>query len=54
MRVVTYAAALKVADRMTVAAGGFGLCGIPENLVAESPASRHNQSNRHFQQLRGG
>ena len=22
-------------DEMTIAAGGFGLCGIPENLIAE-------------------
>ena len=21
-------------DKMTIAAGGFGLCGIPENLIA--------------------
>ncbi len=35
-RVVDYAAALEgLADGMTVAAGGFGLCGIPENLIAE-------------------
>ncbi len=35
-RVAGYAAALEgLADGMTVAAGGFGLCGIPENLIAE-------------------
>jgi 3-oxoacid CoA-transferase subunit A len=35
-RVVDYAAALEgLSDGMTVAAGGFGLCGIPENLIAE-------------------
>ena len=35
-RVADYAAALEgLADGMTVAAGGFGLCGIPENLIAE-------------------
>ena len=35
-RVATYAEALEgITDGMTVAAGGFGLCGIPENLIAE-------------------
>jgi 3-oxoacid CoA-transferase subunit A len=35
-RVADYAAALEgLADGMTVAAGGFGLCGIPENLITE-------------------
>jgi 3-oxoacid CoA-transferase subunit A len=35
-RVSTYEQALDgLADGMTLAAGGFGLCGIPENLIAE-------------------
>jgi len=35
-RVSTYAEALEgLEDGMTVLAGGFGLCGIPENLIAE-------------------
>ncbi|KEY59356.1 CoA transferase subunit A [Serratia sp. DD3] len=35
-RVVNYAQALDgLKDGMTVLAGGFGLCGIPENLIAE-------------------
>lgn len=35
-RVSTYEEALAgLADGMTVLAGGFGLCGIPENLIAE-------------------
>ncbi|ASL28431.1 CoA transferase subunit A [Azotobacter chroococcum] len=35
-RVNTYAEALEgLTDGMTVLAGGFGLCGIPENLIAE-------------------
>jgi 3-oxoacid CoA-transferase subunit A len=35
-RVATYAAAMEgLTDGMTVAAGGFGLCGIPENLISE-------------------
>jgi len=35
-RVKTYAEALAgLTDGMTVLAGGFGLCGIPENLIAE-------------------
>jgi len=35
-RVVSYAEALEgLRDGMTVAVGGFGLCGIPENLIAE-------------------
>jgi 3-oxoacid CoA-transferase subunit A len=35
-RVNTYAEALDgLTDGMTVLAGGFGLCGIPENLIAE-------------------
>ncbi|XXD09392.1 CoA transferase subunit A [Klebsiella sp. R445] len=35
-RVDCYAAALEgLTDGMTVLAGGFGLCGIPENLIAE-------------------
>ena len=25
---------------MTIAAGGFGLCGIPENLIAAATAAR--------------
>ena len=35
-RVNSYAEALEgLEDGMTVLAGGFGLCGIPENLIAE-------------------
>ncbi|RYG95134.1 MAG: CoA transferase subunit A, partial [Alphaproteobacteria bacterium] len=35
-RVGSYAEALSgLEDGMTIAAGGFGLCGIPENLIAE-------------------
>ena len=36
-RVANYAQALDgIADGMTLAVGGFGLCGIPENLIAEA------------------
>lgn len=35
-RVASYEAALDgLTDGMTLLAGGFGLCGIPENLIAE-------------------
>lgn len=35
-RVGSYAEAMEgIEDGMTVLAGGFGLCGIPENLIAE-------------------
>ncbi len=35
-RVSTYQEALAgLEDGMTILAGGFGLCGIPENLIAE-------------------
>lgn len=35
-RVASYEAALEgIRDNMTVLAGGFGLCGIPENLIGE-------------------
>ena len=35
-RVASYEQALAgLEDGMTLAAGGFGLCGIPENLIAE-------------------
>ena len=35
-RVASYEEALEgLQDGMTVIAGGFGLCGIPENLIAE-------------------
>ncbi|MGE8385378.1 MAG: CoA transferase subunit A, partial [Pseudomonas putida] len=35
-RVATYEQALEgLTDNMTVLAGGFGLCGIPENLISE-------------------
>uniref|UniRef100_UPI00261222D9 CoA transferase subunit A n=1 Tax=uncultured Pluralibacter sp. TaxID=1490864 RepID=UPI00261222D9 len=35
-RVASYQQALEgLEDGMTVLAGGFGLCGIPENLIAE-------------------
>ena len=35
-RVGSYEEALDgLADDMTILAGGFGLCGIPENLIAE-------------------
>ena len=35
-RVATYQEALEgLTDNMTLLAGGFGLCGIPENLIAE-------------------
>ena len=34
--VTSYAEALEgLEDNMTIIAGGFGLCGIPENLIAE-------------------
>ncbi|WP_277419568.1 CoA-transferase, partial [Pseudomonas viridiflava] len=35
-RVATYEEALAgLTDNMTVLCGGFGLCGIPENLIAQ-------------------
>jgi 3-oxoacid CoA-transferase subunit A len=35
-RVASYQEALEgLSNNMTVLAGGFGLCGIPENLIAE-------------------
>ncbi|WP_407206156.1 CoA-transferase [Citrobacter portucalensis] len=35
-RVATYQEALEgLTDNMTLLAGGFGLCGIPENLITE-------------------
>lgn len=35
-RVATYHEALEgLTNEMTILAGGFGLCGIPENLIAE-------------------
>ena len=37
--VITYSQALEgLEDGMTVLAGGFGLCGIPENLIKEISA----------------
>jgi 3-oxoacid CoA-transferase subunit A len=39
-RVSTYEEALAgLTDGMTVLAGGFGLCGIPENLIADSASA---------------
>lgn len=32
-----------LADGMTILAGGFGLCGIPENLIAQIKAMKTNQ-----------
>ena len=34
-------------DGMTIAAGGFGLCGIPETLIAAEPAVRRAQVRYH-------
>ncbi len=35
-RVASYEAALEgLTDGMTLLAGGFGLCGIPDNLISE-------------------
>ena len=31
-------------DGMTIMAGGFGLCGIPENLIAGDPRRRGSRT----------
>jgi hypothetical protein len=40
-------------DGMTIMAGGFGLCGIPENLIAAIRDSGVKGPDGHLQQLRG-
>jgi 3-oxoacid CoA-transferase len=40
-------------DNMTIAAGGFGLCGIPENLIAALHEERREGAD-HCGQQRGG
>ena len=39
-------------DGATLMAGGFGLCGIPENLIAAHPAQGDQGPDHHLQQLR--
>jgi 3-oxoacid CoA-transferase subunit A len=39
-------------DNMTIIAGGFGLCGIPENLIKEIKRRGH-QGTHYCQQQRG-
>ena len=52
-RVASYEAALEgLTDGMTLLAGGFGLCGIPENLIAEVQR-RQCRADGGLQQLRG-
>lgn len=52
-RVASYEAALEgLTDGMTLLAGGFGLCGIPENLIAEVQR-RGAGADGGLQQLRG-
>lgn len=52
-RVASYEAALEgLTDGMTLLAGGFGLCGIPENLIAEVQRRRAGADGG-LQQLRG-
>ena len=54
-RVADYRQALEgIADGMTVVAGGFGLCGIPENLIAEIGPHGHARPHGGLQQLRRG
>lgn len=51
-RVASYEAALEgLTDGMTLLAGGFGLCGIPENLIAEVQR-RRCRADGGLQQLR--
>jgi 3-oxoacid CoA-transferase subunit A len=40
-------------DGMTIMAGGFGLCGIPENLIAAIHDASVKGPYSDFQQLRG-
>jgi len=40
------------ARRMTLMAGGFGICGIPENLIAAVKGIRRHRPHHHLQQLR--
>jgi len=46
------AAVGKVADGATILMGGFGLCGIPENLIAAGPLQGHQRSHHNQQQCR--
>ena len=52
-RVASYEQALAgLTDNMTVLAGGFGLCGIPENLIAQIRRRRGQGPDGGLQQLR--
>ena len=52
-RVGSYAQALDgLTDGMTLLAGGFGLCGIPENLIAEVRRRQVQGLTVGFKQLR--
>ena len=41
-----------VFDGMTIMSGGFGLCGIPENLIGALRDAGVKQPDRHLQQRR--
>ena len=50
--VLSYTEALSgLQDGMTVIAGGFGLCGIPEGCIAQIKRMGHHWLNGGFQQL---
>ena len=44
------AAIFDIPDGATIMVGGFGLCGIPENLIAALAEERRAQSGHHQQQ----
>ena len=41
-------------DNLTIAAGGFGLCGIPENLIAALQAAGKEFEHRIYEAAPGG
>ena len=45
-------AVARIPDGATIMMGGFGLCGIPENLIAALRARGHAEPDGHQQQRR--
>jgi 3-oxoacid CoA-transferase subunit A len=41
-----------IENDMTIMLGGFGLCGIPENSIAELVKKKNDKFNLYFQQRR--
>ena len=43
------AAIARIQDGATILLGGFGLCGIPENLICSAAPQGHEESHANFE-----